>query len=691
MGGRTKYIVNGHNAQQQTVQNLFQSVQLNINNPHFLIMQGRITKVLNMKPTEILSMVEEAAGTKMFEDRKTKAIATMAKKERKVDEINTLLLEDIIPKLDHLRAEKRVYLDFQKNEAEMERLNRLVISYEYKKHEEKLNKSGADNDNRHTMINELKAKVHAIESEIQKIEQEKKSVSEKMKKNSASGSKIRDLEAQIKEYSTQLVRLNTKKDLLESSTTDEQRSLSMLATQKGELAQNLEDKKHAYERINREYEVFKKDYDEKTTEMKNTDELIQTLTTGISAEEGRENGYMEQLQHSKNAVNQASTSEEQASLKIRHMRRELSEKEPQAAKALAESQGSVVALEKKKIEIAEIQNQLNALNWNPDIENDLLRRKQGEQDRINELYDEKEALNRKLSSLNFQYSNPTPNFDRSQVKGLVAELITLDKEHFEASTALEICAGGKLYNVVVENEKVGAQLLDGGKLKRRWTLIPLNKIQGQTISDSKLQTAQDIAPGKVNLALSLVGYEDEVYQAMEWIFGSTLICDDAKTAKDVTFNKQVRVKSVTLDGDVYDPFGTLSGGSKPNSAGILVKVQELNQVNQEIEHHTKILESLDEEIRASQKSIADYKKCKQRLDLQSHEFALLEQRMSKSTHAQLAARVEALKEQIVQQEEIMHQAQQEKEKAIEECTRIETEMADFNDNKDTKLDEMNVS
>ena len=123
MGGRTKYIVNGHNAQQQTVQNLFQSVQLNINNPHFLIMQGRITKVLNMKPTEVLSMVEEAAGTKMFEDRKTKAIATMAKKERKVEEINTLLLEDIIPKLDHLRSEKRVYLDFQKNEAEMERLN----------------------------------------------------------------------------------------------------------------------------------------------------------------------------------------------------------------------------------------------------------------------------------------------------------------------------------------------------------------------------------------------------------------------------------------------------------------------------------------------------------------------------------------------------------------------------------------
>jgi structural maintenance of chromosome 2 len=217
----------------------------------------------------------------------------------------------------------------------------------------------------------------------------------------------------------------------------------------------------------------------------------------------------------------------------------------------------------------------------------------------------------------------------------VAELIKLDKENFDASTALEICAGGKLYNVVVENEKVGAQLLDRGRLRRRWTLIPLNKIQGQKVSDEKLRIAKDIAPGKVSLALSLVGFDDEVHEAMEWIFGGTFICDDAQTAKDVTFNKGIRMKSVTLDGDVYDPFGTLSGGSKPNSAGILIKVQELNEVRADIKYHSQLLEDLEREIQASQKSIAEYKQCKQRLDLQSHELALLEQRMSKSTHAQV--------------------------------------------------------
>ena len=233
MGGRTKYIVNGHNAQQQTVQNLFQSVQLNINNPHFLIMQGRITKVLNMRPTEILSMVEEAAGTKMFEDRKNKALATMAKKERKVEEINTLLLEDIIPKLDHLRAEKRIYLDFQKNEAEMERLNRFVISYEYKKHEERLNKSGSDFHNRQAKMNELTQAVQLLEAELKKVAEQKEAISKKM--SSSAGKKTKDLENHIKDYSTQLVRLKTKKDLLESSAADEQKALSHLASQKEEV------------------------------------------------------------------------------------------------------------------------------------------------------------------------------------------------------------------------------------------------------------------------------------------------------------------------------------------------------------------------------------------------------------------------------------------------------------------------
>ncbi len=70
------------------VVDLFHSVSLNVNNPHFLIMQGMITKVLNMKPPEILGMLEEAAGTRMYETKRQGALKTLEKKQSKVDEIN---------------------------------------------------------------------------------------------------------------------------------------------------------------------------------------------------------------------------------------------------------------------------------------------------------------------------------------------------------------------------------------------------------------------------------------------------------------------------------------------------------------------------------------------------------------------------------------------------------------------------
>ena len=105
VGGRNRYLVNGRNAQASQVANIFHSVQLNVNNPHFLIMQGRITKVLNMKPMEVLGMVEEAAGTRMFEAKKQAALTTLEKKEAKVREIERVLADDIAPTLERLRAE----------------------------------------------------------------------------------------------------------------------------------------------------------------------------------------------------------------------------------------------------------------------------------------------------------------------------------------------------------------------------------------------------------------------------------------------------------------------------------------------------------------------------------------------------------------------------------------------------------
>ena len=91
-------------------------------------------------------------------------------------------------------------------------------------------------------------------------------------------------------------------------------------------------------------------------------------------------------------------------------------------------------------------------------------------------------LKQRLSFLDFSFSDPSPNFDRSKVKGLVATLITLDTSDYNKSTALEVAAGGRLFNVVVENERIGADLLKNGRLRKRVTIIPLNKINAFKLS-----------------------------------------------------------------------------------------------------------------------------------------------------------------------------------------------------------------
>ncbi|KAI8461659.1 hypothetical protein BY996DRAFT_6556413 [Phakopsora pachyrhizi] len=70
-----------------------------------------------------------------------------------------------------------------------------------------------------------------------------------------------------------------------------------------------------------------------------------------------------------------------------------------------------------------------------------------------------------------------------------------------------------------------------------------------------------------------------------------MICPDARTAMEVTFDQKVSMKSVTQDGNIYNPSGTLSGGSKPSTSGILIKVLELKKVEGLLKDHQSKLES----------------------------------------------------------------------------------------------------
>lgn len=62
---------------------------------------------------------------------------------------------------------------------------------------------------------------------------------------------------------------------------------------------------------------------------------------------------------------------------------------------------------------------------------------------------------------------------------------------------------------------------------------------------------------------------------MDFIFGNVFICKDTNVAKKVTYNDKIRRKCVTLDGDVCDPGGTLSGGARQKGEPVLTQMQEI--------------------------------------------------------------------------------------------------------------------
>ncbi|KAG0322604.1 Structural maintenance of chromosomes protein 2 [Linnemannia gamsii] len=688
VGGRSKFLVNGHSMQQNVVQNLFQSVQLNINNPHFLIMQGRITKVLNMKPPEILAMIEEAAGTRMFEERKEKALKTIAKKDKKVAEITQLLAEEIVPKLDKLRGEKRAYLEFQKTQTEIERLSRIVVSYDYSRYEQRYSKAKEEYEAKVILTTQTTADIQQLQSTISNIEQDIESITTNRLKEMTLGGKFQTLDATVKDLSKDLVKVKTQRDLKGKEEKEEEHNRTSLIKSQRDTEKSMQEKRAEFEKLKVTYNDLKRKYDQQQEQVRMNEELIQTLSTGLAAEEGHENGYMEQLQRVKATVAHETTMVEQSKLKLKHLEVDLVDKRKQAAAAHRSNKGLGEAMEVAKQQVRQYEDALRRQTFDPEKERALLIEKASQAEAIAKISEQIEFMSRKLSRLDFQYYNPTPNFDRSTVKGLVAELFTVRPEHSHAATALEICAGGRLYQVVVDNEVVGSQLLKNGKLRKRVTIIPLNKIQAFRAHAQKIATAQRLAPGKVDLALTLIGFDQHLETAMAYIFGNTLICADAATAKKVTFNQDVRMKSVTLEGDVYDPSGTLQGGSKASGDGILINLQEMHGLKAQLVEHRQRLQGLDQDLASLSKEGKAYGDAKQKLELKIHELRLCEQQLSASEHAQLLEKVEQLEKDLETTKAAIVEGNIRKKDAVQRCQEIEKEMNDFKNNKDGKLQEL---
>lgn len=150
----------------------------------------------------------------------------------------------------------------------------------------------------------------------------------------------------------------------------------------------------------------------------------------------------------------------------------------------------------------------------------------------------------------------------------------MDNERF--ALPLEIAAQGKLFNVVVDNENTARLLLQRKCFDTKVFMIPMNKIQSKGIPENALKQIYETYGNDAKLALDLIKYDKKYESTMQFIFGSTLICSTSQICQKIAYNKSFGIKCVNMEGDIFDPNGTMSGGSMPNKESILMKVTELN-------------------------------------------------------------------------------------------------------------------
>uniref|UniRef100_A0A8C4FGJ8 Structural maintenance of chromosomes protein n=1 Tax=Dicentrarchus labrax TaxID=13489 RepID=A0A8C4FGJ8_DICLA len=671
IGGRNKYLINGVNANNTRVQDLFCSVGLNVNNPHFLIMQGRITKVLNMKPPEILAMIEEAAGTRMYECKKISAQKTIEKKEAKLKEIQTILDEEITPTMHKLQEERSSYLEYQKLMREIQHLSRLYVAWLFVCAEETKVKSAENLKVMQDNIAKMQASMAENESKVQELSAQIQELQKK--KDQEVNGVLKSLEEALADVQRVDAKAQSAFDLKKQNVKDETKKRKELVKSMEEDKKMLVVKEKEVSKLTEQLQALQEEGQQDSAALEAAEQHFRAVSAGLSTnEDGEEATLAGQMMTCKNDMSKADTEAKQAQMTLKHAQAELKTKQAEVKKMDSGYKKDQDTLQAVRSSREKLQAELAKLNYEGSEESLLDKRRQLSRE-VTQLKETYERLMSRFPNLRFDYKDPERGWDRSKVKGLLANLITVRDVSY--ATGLEVVAGGRLYNIIVDTEVTGKKLLEKGELQRRYTIIPLNKISAKTLNDRVVNTAKSlVGKDNVHTALSLVGYESDLRKAMEYVFGSTLVCDTLDNAKKVAFDKQVMTKTVTLGGDIFDPQGTLSGGARSQSASILASLQELKGVRDNLNDKEAQLQDTERQLAGLRGTAEKYRQLKQQYELKVEEEQILQAKLQQSSFHQQQEELERLRKAIEESEETLRVTKEVQKRAEEKYKVLENKM-----------------
>ncbi|GAB7328029.1 hypothetical protein MBLNU13_g00080t1 [Cladosporium sp. NU13] len=553
---KDEYSLNRKNSTKAEVMNLLESAGFSKSNPYYIVPQGRITAITNMKDAERLNMLKEVAGTQIYVNRRTESVRIMDEaetKRAKVDEV----LDTIRDRLDQLEEEKNELREFQDKDRERRCLEYTIHNREKDAIEEAMaaqeearNQGVEMGDENREVLAEQEAELKNVDATIAELQQQLRILSEEKAQ----------LERERKETAKEKAAIEYDVETL----TDGQNA----AQQARALAAN--------------------ELQDVQAQVAQREAQLQELLPRFNALREQERGIKQQLQdteatrarlYSKQGRNQRYRSKKDRDTDLR---RQIDEINVALAtrKAVAMSVAEdTVLLEQTITELeADITSMRDRLSNRGDEQqriNEQIEAAKAEKENLNdqrkEIWREEAKLDAILSHAQKELENAerflSQMMDQGTARGLESVRRVVKQHNIEGAygclgelfefpekykTAIEVTAGTSLFHYVVDNEDIANRIIDILQTQKggRVTFMPLNRL---TPKIPALPSASDVV-----YMLSKLRYDERFTKAFQQVFGKTIVCPNLQAASQ--YARSHGVSAITPDGDRSDKKGALTGG-----------------------------------------------------------------------------------------------------------------------------------
>ena len=590
--GDSEYLVNGESARLRDVNELFMDTGLG-RDGYSIVGQGKIADMVSPKASERRDMLEEAAGISHFRYRRGDAIKRLAQAEE-----NLVRLRDILSELESrvgpLKAQSEKAQKFIVLAGERKNLEIGIWLNTIDKTGEKMRDQEHKIEIAEASHKEAQDELSKIGEMIDKAADGTRDINIKLEeiRNSASGfeEKLSDIDSQIKVAENSILHNN---ETIERINRDK--------AAENETEQNIDAAVSAARECIQKAEEQIADATRQMDELSKQEETYRLSSSEFSdraaALSGEISALSVRLADCRVTAETANSSIEEIRSRISAIDESMGTRKDDYDALLKRKADAEAELEEIQDEIVSVKNAIDGYtlrfeNRGKKTDNVKLAidEKQRElhkgQDRVRLLED----LEKNMEGYFGAVKAVMKESGRGALRGIygpVSQLITVKDKY---SAAIETALGAAVQNIVVDNETDAKRAMGFLKEHRagRATFLPITAIKGRVLSEQGL----DDQYGFVSIASDLVSYDNKYSEIIRWLLGRTAVAEDIDSAIAIAKKYSYRFRIVTLDGQVINAGGSMTGGSRVQNAGILSRGNEIERLKGSLASMQKELDGM---------------------------------------------------------------------------------------------------